>query len=260
MSRGPPLDLPATIVEPPKSKGDRLDIFTRKLLSHSLLSTVDQQAMLSLPFSLKLFAPNEYILREGEQAKFCPLLLSGFAYRHKLVADGGRQIVALKIPGDPLDFQSLYLRTVDHNLQALTAVELAVVPLAALEKMAMERPAFARAVIADILVEASIGREWLLNIGRRNAIARLAHLLCELVHRLNQTALIPADTIDIPLTQEQLADLLGLTPVHINRTLKTLEATGAVHREGRRLRIGDFAELCRIADFSDLYLHRNNVD
>ncbi len=159
---------PPTLSEPPSSgeaAGGRLDIFARKLLSHSLLSTIDQEAILSLPFSLRVLGPNEYILREGEQAHVCPLLLSGFAYRHKLVSDGGRQIVALKIPGDPLDFQSLYLRRVDHNLQALTAVELAVVPLAALEKMAMERPAFARAVIADILVEASIGREWLVNIG-----------------------------------------------------------------------------------------------
>lgn len=249
-----------TEIAPRPPAVDRLDIFARKLLSHSKLSRVEHQAILSLPFTLRQLEPGEYIMREGDHAKICPLLLSGFAYRHKLVADGGRQIVALKIPGDPLDFQSLYLRRADHNLQALTAVELAVVPLAALEKLALERPPFARAILVDILVEASIGREWLLNIGRRNALSRLAHFLCELVHRLNQTSSIAGDEVEVPLTQEQLADLLGLTPVHINRTLKTLEEAGAVQRKGRRLKLGNFDTLCRIAEFSDLYLHRNDED
>ncbi|MGB7411955.1 Crp/Fnr family transcriptional regulator [Sphingopyxis granuli] len=242
--------------DPFKSKEDRLGIFIRKLLSHSRLSADDQQAIASLPFSLRRLEPNEYILREGDLAKVCPVLLSGFAYRQKTSADGGRQIVALKIPGDALDFQSLYVDIADHNLQALTPVELAVFAQKDFEALVAPRPNIARAIIVDILIEGSISREWLLNIGRRNALGRLAHLLCELYYRVQQIALEEVGAFEFPLTQEQLADLLGLTPVHINRTIKILEKEGAVKRVSRRLTIGDVDTLRRIADFSDVYLHR----
>lgn len=237
----------------------RLGIFVRKLLSHSRLSTDDQAAIAALPFSLRQLEPNAYILNEGERALICPVILSGFAYRQKTSADGGRQIVALKIPGDPLDFQSLYLERADHDLQALTRVELAIFSLKDLENLVAPRPSLARAVLVDILIEASIGREWLLNIGRRNALSRLAHLLCELHCRVGQIADEKLEAFDVPLTQEQLADLLGLTPVHINRTIKALEESGAVKRVNRRLKVGDIRALRQIAEFSDLYLHRNNV-
>jgi len=244
--------------DPAALQEGRLGIFVRKLLSHSKLSVDDQAAIAALPFSLRQLEPNDYILNEGERAVICPVLLSGFAYRQKVSADGGRQIVALKIPGDPLDFQSLYLDHADHNLQALTKVELAIFSLKDLEGLVAPRPSLARAVLIDILIEASIGREWLLNIGRRNALARLAHLLCELHYRIGQIAGEPLDGFELPLTQEQLADLLGLTPVHINRTVKALEQKGAVKRVARRLTIGDVTMLRQIAEFSDIYLHRNN--
>lgn len=245
--------------DPFLTKEDRLGIFVRKLLSHSRLSADDQQAIASLPFSIRRLEPNDYILREGDRAQVCPILLHGFAYRQKTSADGGRQIVSLKIPGDALDFQSLYLGTADHNLQALSPVELAIFSLKDFEKLVAPRPNLARAVLVDILIEASIGREWLLNIGRRNALARLAHLLCELYYRVRQIALEEIDGFELPLTQEQLADLLGLTPVHINRTIKILEQEGAVRRVARRLTIADVPTLRRLADFSDLYLHRNTM-
>ncbi|SEH13084.1 cAMP-binding domain of CRP or a regulatory subunit of cAMP-dependent protein kinases [Sphingopyxis sp. YR583] len=237
---------------------ERLGIFLRKLMSHSRLSTADQEAVLALPYTIRRLGPNDIIFREGEKAVICPILLSGFAYRHKSAADGGRQIVSLKIPGDALDFQSLYLEVADHSLQALTDVELAVFPLKELEKIVAPRPGLARAVLVDILVEASIGREWLLNLGRRNALARLAHLLCELNHRITRIAGEPLAGLELPLTQEQLADLLGLTPVHVNRTIKTLEREGAVKRVSRRLTIGNLDTLQHIAGFNDLYLHRND--
>ncbi|MBN8843170.1 MAG: Crp/Fnr family transcriptional regulator [Sphingomonadales bacterium] len=236
----------------------RHDIFLRKLLSHSLLSDEDQDAIAALPHSYRHLEPNEYILREGDRSDTCPILWSGFAYRQKATEEGGRQIVALKIPGDPMDFQSMYVRTTDHNLQALTAVDLIVFALSDFERLIHTRPAIARAVIVDILIEASIGREWLLNMGRRNALARLAHLLCELHYRLLDTRTDGLDVSDVPMTQEQLADLLGLTPVHINRTLKELERRGAIARNGRRVRIGNLAQLRALADFTDTYLHRHN--
>jgi CRP-like cAMP-binding protein len=235
-----------------------LNLLLQKLLSHSLLSTEEQNAIAALPFTLRRLDAGGVIIREGERCEICPVLLSGFAYRYKMTGDGGRQIVALKLPGDPLDFQSLYLARADHTVQALSPVELAVIPNREIERLIMARPALSRAIVTDILIEASIGREWLLNIGRRNALARLAHLICEIHYRLaiSGTNLVEND---LPATQEQLADLLGLTPVHINRTLKELERAGAIARSGRRIRIGDLSRLRDLADFSDLYLHSQDA-
>ncbi len=240
----------------PPARDEGLDLFVRKLLSHSLLSPDDQQALRLLPYAPRRLGPGEYVFREGEHANACPLLISGFAYRHKFAADGGRQIVAIKMPGDALDLQSLFLRVADHNLQTLTVADLAIVPLRALEELVKARPAIARALLVDILIEASIGREWLLNIGRRNALSRLAHFLCELFYRLHLTMAEPAERVEVPITQEQLADLLGLTPVHINRTLKTLEKIGGIMRQGRRLIIDDVEVLRGLSSYSDVYLHR----
>jgi len=234
-----------------------ISIFIRKLLNRSRLSTLDQQALATLPFKIHSIDPGTRILHEGDRATICPILLDGFVYRYKVAADGGRQIVALKVPGDALDFQSAYLHVADHDIRALTPAVLANVPLRAIEALADERSAIARALLVDTILEGSISREWLLNIGRRNAEARLAHLLCELYYRIDEIAGTALEDYEVPITQEQLADLLGLTPVHINRMLKRLDAKGAI-QSGRRIRIANLAALEQISDFSDIYLHRNN--
>lgn len=251
-----------TSERPAMSRDDResgLSLFLRKLMSHSPLTPEAQSAIASLPFSYRRLEPNGVILREGDPTDICPVLLSGFAFRQKATRGGGRQIVALKMPGDPLDFQSLYVRRADHTLQALTTVELAVLANADVERLLLAHAGFARSVVADIVIEASIGREWLLNIGRRNALSRLAHLVCEIHYRLYVSGRGLLES-DLPLTQEQLADLLGLTTVHVNRTIKALERQGAINRNGRRIRIGDLDKLRTIAEFNDLYLHPGDAE
>jgi len=243
------------VSRPPPSKGS-FDLFLCKLLSHSGLSPADRAALLALPRAHRRFEPGAFLLREGDRPDICPILLSGFAFRRKLSQDGDRQIVAIKIPGDSLDFQSIFVSTADHDLQALTEIEVAVIANRDMENLVASRPGIARAVITDILIEASVGREWLLNNGRRSARARLAHLLCELHLRLELTGSPGLVARSLPLTQEQLADLLGLTPVHINRTLKTLVERGAVVRSGRKIRIADLEKLKAIAGFNPRYLHR----
>lgn len=236
-----------------------LSIFIRKLLNRSMLSANDQSAIAALPLRIQSFRADATILREGDRPGLCPILLAGFVYRYKLSAGGGRQIVALKMPGDALDLQSAFLHTADHNIRTVTAATIAMVPLADVEALVQARPAIARAALIDILLEGSISREWLLNIGRRTSEQRVAHLLCEIFYRADEIAGLPIADFDIPFTQEQLADLLGLTPVHINRMLKSLERAGAVERRGRRLFIRDLAALETISDFSGLYLHRSDL-
>jgi CRP-like cAMP-binding protein len=235
-----------------------LSIFIQKLLNRSRLSSNDQRALAALPHKIQTVAADTDILSEGDQVRQCPILLDGLAYRAKVAADGGRQIVALKIPGDVLDFQSAYMHQADHDIRSLTPATLALVSLGDLEELVLARPAIARAFLVDTLLEGSIAREWLLNIGRRDAEARLAHLHCEIFYRIGEIAGLPVPSLDIPLKQEQLADLLGLTPVHINRVLKRLEDKGGVARVGRRARVSDLSTLRTISGFSDIYLHRQN--
>ena len=232
-----------------------LELLLRKLETHSALGKKDREAILSLPFSLKTLEAQSYTIREGETPTQCGVLVSGFAYRQKLTGDGTRQIVAIHIPGEALDFQSLFLDVADHNVQTLTRADIAFIPRRQLQELARSRAAIGHAILVTILVEASIFREWVLNVGRRDSRTRTAHLLCEFAIRLDAQGLAQDYGYHLPMTQEQLADALGLTSVHVNRTLKTLEADGLISRTGRQVSFPDWKRLREAGDFNQRYLH-----
>jgi CRP-like cAMP-binding protein len=232
-----------------------LELLLRKLSLHATLEEEDRDAIRSLPYSLKTLEANSYTIREGDAPTQCAVLTSGFAYRQKLTGEGRRQIVALHIPGDALDFQSLFLDVADHNVQMLTRAELAFIPRRDLQALARSRPAVGHAILIDILIEASIFREWVLNIGRRDSRTRTAHLLCEFALRLDAQGLTEDYGYHLPMTQEQLSDALGLTAVHVNRTLRGLEAEGLIKRTGREVSFPDWTRLRDAADFNQRYLH-----
>jgi CRP-like cAMP-binding protein len=215
----------------------------------------DRRAILDLPYTLRTLEPATYIVREADAPQFCAVLASGFAYRQKLAGDGSRQIVGLHIPGDALDFQHLFLDVSDHNVQMLTRGDVAYVSREDLQQLARARAAIGHAILVKILVEASIFREWILNVGRRESRARLAHVLCELAIRLESEGLAEEYGYELPMTQEQLADALGLTPVHVNRTLKALEAEGLVTRNKRNISFPDWERMRGVGDFNQRYLH-----
>jgi CRP-like cAMP-binding protein len=232
-----------------------LELLVRKLETHSPLSEEDRQAVLALPCTVKMFEPSSYIVREGETPHACAVLVSGFAFRQKLTGDGARQIVAIHIPGEAVDFQNLFLDVADHNVQTLTRAELALVPRAAFQALARSRSGVGHAILVTLLVEASIFREWVLNVGRRDSRTRLAHVLCEFAIRLEAQGLADENGYELPMTQEQLADVLGLTPVHVNRTITALEAQGFIARDKRRIQFPDWRRMRDIADFNQRYLH-----
>lgn len=232
-----------------------LALVVRKLHSRTPLSAEDQEAILRLPCERRTFEHSSYLVREGEKPVYCGALISGFAYRHKLTVTGARQIVAIQMPGDPLDLQHLFLDVADHNIQTLTRAEVALIPRAELQKLARERPAVGVAFMVNILVEASIFREWVTNVGRRDARSRIAHLICEFAVRLDSQQLTTEYGCELPMTQEQLADSTGLTPVHVNRTLKALEAEGLIERNMRSVKFPDWERLKHAGDFTERYLH-----
>ena len=227
----------------------------KELAAQAPLAADDRDAILALPLKRRDVAASTYIVCEGEQTTSCSILIDGFAYRHKLSGDGARQILSLQLPGEALDFQNVFLPYADHNVQALTACTLAVVPRSALIDIVRTRPAVAHAILIAALVEASIFREWILNVGRRDARARVAHLLCEFATRMDAHGLSQGGAYSLPMTQEQIGDATGLTAVHVNRTIKALEADGLIQRHGRSISFPDLASLRDVGGFSSLYLH-----
>lgn len=232
-----------------------LELLLENLELRSPLSNSDREAILALPYTLKTLAPGSYAVREGEPPSGCGVLVSGFAYRQKLTGDGGRQILSIHIPGEVLDFQNVFLEVADHSVQILTRAHLAVIPRADIQKVARSSAAIGHAILVSTLVEASIFREWILNVGRRDAKSRLAHVLCELAVRLDTNGLTGDMGYHLPMTQSELADALGLTPVHLNRVIRSLEGDGLINRSKRYLSFPDWERMLDMADFNDRYLH-----
>ena len=232
-----------------------LELLLDTLELRAALSPDDRRAILALPYALKSLAPGSYAVREGELPAGCGVLVSGFAYRQKLTGDGGRQILSLHIPGEALDFQNIFLDVADHSVQMLTRGQLAIIPRADIQKIARSSASIGHAILVNILVDASIFREWILNVGRRDAKSRLAHVLCELAVRLDAFGLAKDMGYHLPMTQAELADALGLTPVHLNRVIRSLEADGLIRRSKRDIGFPDWERMRDMADFNDRYLH-----
>lgn len=227
----------------------------RKLELWKKLSAEEEDAILALPFELAELTPAQYLIRDGQQATHSCLLISGFAVRQKLARDGGRSINAIHMQGDIVDLQNSLLGCADHSVQALTKATFAKIPRQAVIDLASRFRNVGLAMWYDTLVDGSIFREWILNVTRRPAQARIAHLLCEFGVRLESLGLGNRWSYEFPMTQDQVADATGMTPVHVNRSLRAIEDRGLVVRNARKVVIADWAELRKTGGFDEAYLH-----
>ncbi|HEY8591390.1 MAG TPA: Crp/Fnr family transcriptional regulator [Sphingomicrobium sp.] len=233
-----------------------LEPFVEKLSYRLPLDADDQAAIRALPFNLKRIERSHFLVRERERATHSTVLLSGYAIRSKLVATGGRQILSVHMKGEVVDLQNSMLEIADHSVQMLTPGKIAAVPREAVIALTRERPRIGHAMWLDTLVDGSIFREWITNVGRRDARTRIAHLLCEFSLRLKVAGLGHENQYELPMTQEQLADATGLTSVHVNRTIKSLERDGLIQRSNpRSIFVGDWRKLADAGDFDSNYLH-----
>jgi CRP-like cAMP-binding protein len=232
-----------------------LDPLLHKLQQWVPLDAHERAAVLALPCRVQKAERGKYIIRDGDVATNSCLLIRGFAFRQKLVRDGGRSISAIHMRGDLVDLQNSLLGVADHSVQTLTPCTLAFIPREAVKQIAFSLPNVGMAMWYDTLVDASIFREWIANIARRNAACRIAHLLCEFGTRLEAAGLGPKLDYELPMSQEQIADCTGLTSVHVNRTLMALQASGDIVRSNRHVAIADWDKLRTTADFRADYLH-----
>ncbi len=222
------------------------------------LAPVDDEdiaALRSLSHRTDRRRSQQYIVREGDKPTECCLLVDGYAARSKLSAEGGRQIVSFHVSGDMLDLQHLFLDRADHFVQAMTDVTLVWIPMPALRELISNRPRVGTAFWRDALIDASIFREWVLNVGRRDAKTRIAHMLCEFITRSEAAGLGSVESMRLPFTQEQIGDATGLTAVHVNRMLRELTEEGLIRRSPGMLQVRDWSGFRRVAAFDAAYLH-----
>lgn len=231
------------------------DLVVARLNKLNRLSPACTAAIAALPFVREVVPADAHIVREGQMATHCCFLIDGFACRYKVAHDGGRQIASFNMAGDILDLQHLLLSVADHSVQTITTATYLRVPSAALRLLTQEHSDLAEALWRDTLIDASIFREWVLNVGRRDAKTRIAHMLCEFAVRYQAAGFGTPERFTLPMTQEHIADATGLTPVHVNRTLRVLSEAGLIARDGRKIVIADWKRMQQAADFDPLYLH-----
>ena len=226
-----------------------------KLRARERISAAEEKAVRDLVSGVRRAPAHATVIRQGEEVNSSLLLLEGWLGRTKDVLKGHRQILELHVPGDFADLHSFTLKVLDHDVVALNPVKVATVPHERLQRLTEEHPHLARLYWLMTNIDAAIQREWTLSLGRRSAEARVANLFCELFERLRVADLVDGESYDFPLTQTQVSECLGLTPVHTNRTLQSLRAKGVLTLEQRRLTILDRAQLDAIAEFDPGYLY-----
>ena len=231
------------------------DAMTRRLRTTSAIDEEDIEVIGSLPIDLRILGPGEYVVRDGERSTACCLLAEGFCIRSKTTWEGRRQILSIHIPGEIPDLQSLYLHVMDHDLVTLTEAQVGYIPHAALQDIVRRRPNIAAVLWRDSLVDAAMFREWIVNVGQRPAASRLAHIVVELRARLKIIGRGEGNRIDMPLTQEQIGEAMGITPIHANRIIKQLREEGVLEFQRGHVTVLDESKLEELAHFDDRYLH-----
>ncbi|MBW3560243.1 MAG: Crp/Fnr family transcriptional regulator [Proteobacteria bacterium] len=230
------------------------ELLIRKMERRAVLTEADKAVLAELPLDPGFVGAKHDIVRQSGRPTKSTLLVSGMCARYHVFADGKRQFTQLHVPGDFVDLHSFLLTAMDHGVLALSDCEIASVPHEAIKRVTDTHPRLTRALWLDTLVDGAIHRQWLARMGRQSSAANLAHLICELCARLQFVGLGSSAGFDVPLRQEDVADLLGLSPVHVNRVLQELRTGGMVWWEHQHVRILDWDRLSAMAEFDLTYL------
>jgi CRP-like cAMP-binding protein len=226
----------------------------QKIDSVFALTKAERQVLAKLPMEPALIEENQDIVREGDRPSRCCLILSGFTATYKVSGDRKRQIMTFGIAGDIPDLHSLHLKVLDSSVRTLTTCQVGFITHEDLHDLCARYPRIAAAFWRETLIEGAIFREWLLNIGRREAYSRIAHFFCEMLVRLGAIGLAEDHTCDLPITQAEVGEALGLTAVHVNRVVQQMRADGLIETKGTRLTIPDWDRLKEVGEFTSRYL------
>ena len=229
----------------------------RNLDSTFRLSDQERTALEDLPMHIQAIRADQDIVREGDRPSRCFALLDDYTATYKMTGDGKRQIHSWHIPGDIPDLQSLHLRVLDNSVVTLTPCRVGIIQHEVLRELCRKQPRIMEAFWRQTLIDAAIFREWMTNIGRREAYSRMAHIICEWIVRMRAVGLVQDHTCDLPMTQGELADAMGVSTVHVNRVLQELRGDGLITLKGSRLEVLDWEQLKQAGDFDPTYLHQD---
>ena len=230
--------------------------FIRKLESQGLRLTDEElTSLLEMPMQIETLRADQDIVREGDRPTRSCLVLEGYAAMYKFTPTGKRQIVAFHIAGDIPDIQSTQLEVLDTSLGTLTPAKVAFIRHQDINEVCERHFRIARAMWRQTLIDAAIFREWVVNVGRREALNALAHVMCEFVIRMRAMGLTGGGECDLPMTQAELGDALGISTVHVNRTIQDLRARRLIRLQGARLTVLDWEGLKEVGEFDPTYLH-----
>jgi CRP-like cAMP-binding protein len=226
----------------------------RKLAHFIQLSEVEQQVLQSMPVRLHQVEARRDIVADGDLPAELSLITEGFACRYKILKDGRRQIMAILIPGDICDLGALSTGGMDHGVAALNNNQIAAIPLERIFDSMEKYPRIEFALWRASVLDGALYRQWLINLGRRSAYERVAHLICEIWTRLEAIGRAVSGRYELPVTQSQLADATGLSLVHVNRTLKRLREDGLIAFHNNQVKVLHQERLCAAAEFDPGYL------
>jgi len=229
----------------------------KRLRLSSAIADEDIKEIEALPISVRHYPAETAVVRDGERATDCCLIADGFCVRSKTIANGKRQILSIHIPGEIPDLMSLFLHVMDHDLSTLTPSTLGFISHETLQKLHRRSPGIAEMFWRDTLIDSAMFREWIVNVGQRPAPARLAHVMIELRERLRVIGRVDSGNFEMPLTQEQIGEALGITAVHANRVIRQLRQEGIVEFSRGRVTVLDERKFQELADFDDRYLHQS---
>jgi CRP-like cAMP-binding protein len=232
-----------------------LSRYLDKMERRAPLSPAAREAFLALPKQVREYEAYRDIVREGDRPVRASFVESGLVSRYKTLRNGARQIMSFHIPGDLVDLQSALIVVADHGMRAHGNVRTITVAHHDLLNLAADFPEIARAFWFDTLIDAAIFREWTVDIGRRNSRERTAHLLLEMATLHDDAGLLVDDTFNFPITQNDLSDAVGMTPVHLNRVLQWMRRECLIRTHGRAITIENRVELQTLAGFDRGYLH-----
>jgi CRP-like cAMP-binding protein len=229
----------------------------RRLRALDAISDEDIATIRELPISVRDYQAEQAVVRDGERPKESCLIIEGFCARSKTLPDGRRQILSIHIPGEIPDLMSLFLHVMDHDLSTLTAAKLGFISHDSLRQLHRRRPNVAEMFWRDTLIDAAMFREWIVNVGQRPAPARLAHVMMELRERLRVIGRLEGNSFEMPLTQEEIGEALGITSVHVSRVIRQMREEGIIELHRGRVTILDEEKFQELADFDDRYLHQS---
>lgn len=208
-----------------------------------------------LSYPTKTYARGETIIAEGEKVDNIHLVLTGLAARSKTLRNGERQIMALLVPGDLCDIEVFVLEGMDHDITAMTGTTCVLIPAKVIEALLTESSKLTKALWWSTMTDSATLREWIVDHGSRDAREQVAHIICELLIRYRIVGETTDDSFSFPLSQEELSEATGMTPVHVNRMLQQLRADGLIELSGKVMTVLDPKRLMEVACFETNYLH-----